>query len=174
MKRRNILLTLGAVSGGVTLASATGAFTSVQANRDISVAVADDSEALLAIDDTGNANQEYVTDDGGTLGIDVSGSNPTSAGGSGVNRDAVTVFADLFRVENRGTQEVEVEVDPLTFVETSSGDTLVALIVPQTDFPTVNLTPGTAETYSLIVDDFSPDGSSLDVSDTITISAEAI
>lgn len=173
MKRRNLLIAMGALSSGAAVVTGTGAFTSVQADRDVTVSVADDANAYLAVDDTGNANSSYVTEDSGEFGLDLTGSNGTNAGGTGVNSNAVTVFENLFEVQNQGTQEVEVEVDPLTFVETSGGDTLTVMVVPESGFPTVDISTGDTETYSLVVDDSSPGGSQLDLSDTITITAEA-
>jgi hypothetical protein len=76
-------------------------------------------------------------------------------------------------VQNQGTQEVEVEVTPLSFVETSGGDTLSLLVVPSSGFPSVTIGVGGTETYSVIVDDFSPGGSQQSISDTITFTAEA-
>lgn len=173
MKRRNVLAALGALSAGGAVVTGTGAFTSVSANRDVTVQVADDANAFLALRGIG-PNKPYTETSNGTLGIDLTSDNATGAGGQGVNTNAVTVFAELFEVQNQGTQEVEVEITPLTFVDTNSGDTLVVLIVPQTDFPSVPLSPGDTETYSLIVDVF-PGGTSpgIEIDDTMTVSAEA-
>lgn len=172
MNRRQILASIGALGGGSALVTGTGAFTSVEANRDLSVQVADDSSALLRMAAAGEGNDEYVTTDGGELGIDITSSNPTDAGGQGVNADATTVIADLFEIQNQGTQEVAVEVTPLSFVDTGSGDTLIVLVVPQTAFPSVTLGVGDTETYSLVVDSF-PGGGNLQISDTITVTGEA-
>jgi hypothetical protein len=169
MNRRQVLAAIGALGGGGAVVTGTGAFTSVEANRDVSVRVADDADALLRIDDTGNANDEYVTERGGEFGIALTG---TDAGGRGVNADATTVVADLFEIQNQGTQEIEVEVSPLSFVDTDGPNTLVVLVVPRTSFPTVTLGVGETETYSLVVDVF-PGGTGLDVDDTITVSGEA-
>lgn len=166
---------MGAVSGGGALAAGTGAFSSVSAGRDVSVEVASDANAYLSIDDTGNANAEYITETaGGEFGIDLTGGNTTSGGGSGVNIGAVTVLEDLFEVENRGTQDVEVEVTPLSFVEPSSGTaTLIVLVVPQTGFPAVTVNPGTAETYDMVVAATDSAADSDQLSDTITVSGRA-
>ncbi|GAB3322723.1 hypothetical protein [Haloplanus salinarum] len=173
MNRRQLLAIIGAIGGGGAVVNGTGAFTTVQANRDVSVSVTDDALAYLAIDDTGNDNAEYVTEDAnGEFGIDLDGGNTTSGGGSGVNTDAVTVIEDLFEVRNQGTQAVDVSVTPLTFVDTNSGNTLIVLVVPDTNFPTVNLSPGNAETYSLVVDVY-PGGTNTSVDDTITVSGVA-
>jgi hypothetical protein len=174
MDRRTILKTLGIAGAGSAVVTGTGAFTSVEANRDLTVQVASDENALLVIDDTGNDNAEYVVEDSGEFGIDVTGSNKTNAGGSGVNANAITVFENLFRVENQGTQEVNVTVPPVTFVD-GGGQTLAVVIVPMTtsspgNLPAVSLGVGNSETYSVIVTDIS---TSPTTTDTIEIEAVA-
>jgi hypothetical protein len=173
MKRRSLLAALGALSAGGAVVSGTGAFTSVSAERDVAVEVAADANAFLALRGIG-PNAPYTETNSGMLGIDLTSDNATSAGGQGVNADAVTVFEGLFEVRNQGTQEVEVEITPLTFVDTDSGDTLIVLIVPETSFPSVTLPVGSAETYSLVVDSFPGGaGSDVEIDDTMTVSAEA-
>jgi hypothetical protein len=171
MKRRQVIAAIGALSGGGAVVTGTGAFTSVEANRDLSVQVADDSNALLRMAAAGEGNDEYITTDGGELGIDLT-SNNDAVDGQGVNANATTVIADLFEIQNQGTQEIDVEVTPLSFVDTGSGDTLIVLVVPQTAFPSVTLGVGGTETYSLVVDSF-PGGGNLQISDTITVTGEA-
>jgi len=166
------LAAIGALGSGGAVVTGTGAFTSVEANRDVSVQVADDTNAFLRMAAAGEGNEEYITTDGGELGINLTGDNPTDAGGQGVNANATTVIADLFEIQNQGTQEIDVEVTPLSFVDTGSGNTLIVLVVPQTGFPSVTLGVGDTETYSLLVDSFSG-GGSLQVSDTITVTGEA-
>jgi len=172
MNRRQVLAAIGALGSGGAVVTGTGAFTSVEANRDVSVQVADDTNAFLRMAAAGEGNEEYITTDGGELGINLTGDNPTDAGGQGVNANATTVIADLFEIQNQGTQEIDVEVTPLSFVDTGSGNTLIVLVVPQTGFPSVTLGVGDTETYSLLVDSFSG-GGSLQVSDTITVTGEA-
>ncbi|WP_435100095.1 hypothetical protein [Halorubrum sp. N11] len=179
MNRRKFLATVGVAGSSVAFGVGTGAFTSASADRDVAVQVATDATGYLAIDDTGNANAEYVTEDNGSsnseFGLDFTSGNSTSNGGAGVNSDAVTVFADLFEVRNQGTQDVEVEVTPLSFVEPGSGGptTLIVLIVPQTGFPSVTVSPGNAETYDAIVAATDDATTSTNLSETITVSGEA-
>jgi len=168
-----MLAALGVLGGGAAFVTGSGAFTSVEADRDVAVEVANDANAFLALEAVG-PNAPYTETSNGTLGIDLTSDNETDAGGQGVNSDAVTVFEDMFEVRNQGTQEIEVEITPLTFIDTDSGNTLIVLIVPETGFPSVDLTPGDAETYSLVVDAF-PGGTSpdIEIDDTMTVSGEA-
>lgn len=173
MDRRTILKLMGLAGGGGAVVTSTGAFTSAEANRDVAVQVAADSSAFLSLNAIG-PNAPYTTTSNGQLGIDLTSSNATGAGGQGVNTSAVTVFKDMFEVRNQGTQDVEVEITPLTFVDTGSGNTLMALVVPQTNFPSVTLSPGSAETYSMVVDVY-PGGTSpeIEIDDTITVTGVA-
>jgi hypothetical protein len=127
MNRRRLLVALGGLAGtGGVLG--TGAFTSVNANRSVSVAVANDSSALLGLGPCDGANGAYVTGAGsGVMTLDISPSNPDVAG-EGVNGEATTVVHDVFEVRNQGTQPVGVwlDVDP---VEDGSGTDRVQFYV---------------------------------------------
>ena len=66
--------------------------------------MAHDTNALLGLAAADSPNADaFVTDTGGTVGIDVAN---TDAGGQGVNRDAATAIDNLFVVTNRGTSDV--------------------------------------------------------------------
>lgn len=103
--RRKALLTFGALVSGVGAAFGTGAFSSVQAGRDVEVEVADDAAALLGIE-TGEEGAEYVNENG-AIEVDISSTN---SGGQGVNPNAVTAVDQLLEVTNNGTEEEEVAV----------------------------------------------------------------
>jgi len=120
MQRRNLLIGMGSLAAGGAATIGTGAFTSVEADRDISVEVAGDQSALLAFkkattgeDGAGNVTpnaQDYVTLPGnGQLALDFTGSDN---GATGLNDNASSKFSNLFDIVNQGTQEVEVFVSP--------------------------------------------------------------
>jgi hypothetical protein len=119
MKRRQVLAALGAASSGGALLTGTGAFTSVSADRSLSVSVADDADAFLRLAPCpGSANGDYVDDSNGLLAIDLSGDNGNDPpAGSGVNAGALSVFDNVFEIANQGTQNVcvdfEVDVPPI-------------------------------------------------------------
>lgn len=108
MNRRKFLATLGVTAAGTSAAVGTGAFTSVSASRDVSVRVADDSNAFFGLvpGDTG-----LVTENNGTLQINLDG---TGTSASGVNFNAITQIGShedpendhAFKIVNRGTQSV--------------------------------------------------------------------
>jgi hypothetical protein len=104
MQRRKFIAGVGSLAAGAAAVTGTGAFTSVSANRSIAVEVADDANAFLGLEAAGSANADaFVTNTGGTIAVDVS---DTDAGGQGINRNATTIFDDLFVVTNQGTSDV--------------------------------------------------------------------
>ena len=120
--RRKFLAGLGALASGSAAAVGTGAFTNVSASRDVSVSVADDSQAFLRIrkarEPNGSGGQritpnadDYVTTSGGTIGLDFTS---TENGGQGINKSATTEIDNLLQIENQGTQEVIVAYEGLT------------------------------------------------------------
>ncbi len=118
MQRRKFIASIGSVAAGAAAVTGTGAFTSVTANRDVEVSVADDSEAFLRIrkatdgqDNVTPNAEEYVTIDNGQVGLDFTS---TDSGASGLNKGATTIFDNLLRIENQGTQEVIVAYEGLT------------------------------------------------------------
>jgi hypothetical protein len=104
MQRRKYLAAVGSLAAAGAAGLGTGAFTSVEANRDLEVQVSDDADALLSIKEIPGPNSEYVdtSDDG--VSIDIS----SNAGGTGLNDNATTKIKDLLRIRNQGTQEVYV------------------------------------------------------------------
>jgi hypothetical protein len=110
MERRKFLIGAGSLAAGAAAATGTGAFTSVEAERDLTVEVASDSQAYLAFGTTeqeiGNIsnNYEYAEISDEELVIDF---DTNSAGGEGVNPNAVTRFDDVFEIRNQGTEPVE-------------------------------------------------------------------
>ena len=110
MQRRNFLIgAAGTAIGGSALVGS-GAFTSVEADRDVEVAVADDADAFLQIEpadtDNGDEYAEVTGDD--TVALDFT---ETEAGGEGINDRALTDIQDVITVSNQGTQPVAIGVD---------------------------------------------------------------
>lgn len=99
LSRRRTVLSVGLLAAGGGAVSGTGAFSSVTADRSISVTSAGDASANLGMAplNTPNGN-EYADNSGGTLSITL----------PDVNLNAVTHVDDVFRVTNNGTQSVVV------------------------------------------------------------------
>lgn len=100
MKRRDILISVGAVAG-TGAAIGTGAFSSVQANRNLSIALADDANSYLALT-PGSENGEYVDTQGGTASLNFTGEGDVN----GLGRASIYEFDNTLRVQNQGTQAV--------------------------------------------------------------------
>jgi len=134
MKRRNLLLGLGAAVSGGAATMGTGAFSSAQANRSVSVTVEGDNPgAYLGLDETddsdgtftnlpnGGAGDVTSTGSGGSeLIIDLNGFPGTASGGFGPATDATTDVDGVFEVINQSTQDLFVNIDSLSF--DSNGD----------------------------------------------------
>jgi len=124
MKRRNVLLGLGALTTSSAAAIGTGAFTSVEAKRDITVEVVGDADAFLSLEAMDGPNADaFVTETDGLLGVNI---GETDAGGEGVNAQAGALFDDLFTVTNQGSQGVFVYMDTdlpgVNFYRIENGD----------------------------------------------------
>lgn len=109
MNRRNFVIGLGAASASGSALIGSGAFTSVSAERDITVNVADDADALLGLDPDSLDNSAYATESDGVIGINISSSNG-SFDGEGISPFALTTLEEVIEVINQGTQEVAVSI----------------------------------------------------------------
>jgi hypothetical protein len=122
MKRRNLLLGLGAAVSGGAATMGTGAFSSAQANRSVSVNVASDNPgAYLALDETNLPNGGAAVVDNGEIEIDLNGF-PSQGVGLGPATNATTDIDGVFEVINQGTQNLFVNIGSLSL---DSGNTTV-------------------------------------------------
>lgn len=121
MKRRHFVGALGAVFAGGG-AVGTGAFTSVTADRDVDVQVAQENNAYLGLAPaTSSPNSSFANDNasGNRLAIDINDAADTAQGSGpvedsqGVNQNAATEIDRVFEVRNQGPNDVFVDVDPL-------------------------------------------------------------
>lgn len=101
-KPKGKLFALLAIFAAIGLATATGAFTTVQADRTANINAAGDSAALLQL----TPASEYAQSNNNQLQLDFAGSS-----GAGVNTEAITDLGrSVFVVENQGSQTVSVSV----------------------------------------------------------------
>jgi hypothetical protein len=109
MERRKFIIGAGSLAAGGAAAIGSGAFSSVEAERSLSVSIADDDTAYLKFDtDLGNSpddNYEYSEISNDEMSINF-GTN--DAGGQGVNPNAVNHFDDVFALMNQGTEPVKI------------------------------------------------------------------
>ena len=112
MRPRGKLFALVAVFAAIGLVTATGAFTTVSAQRTATVNTAGDANALLAMQPANTLNgQAYASNKSGTLKINL-GSGTGNGNAEGVNKNATTVINNVFNITNQGTQTVAISITP--------------------------------------------------------------
>jgi hypothetical protein len=104
--RRKFLAGLGALASGSAAAVGTGAFTSVSANRTLSVETAGDVDAYLGLD---ASVSPHANQSGGPMEFQFDGSSE-AASGQGLNQNADTTFTDVLRIENQGTEPFRLQL----------------------------------------------------------------
>ena len=126
MERRKFLIGAGSLAAGGAAALGSGAFTSVKADRTVTVSTAPDSNALLRFEATeSNENSAYAEVSGGTVEVDL---DTPDVGGAGVNQNATTRIFDIFTIQNQGTQPAAVYAQPGPLKEDDAFDDSVGNI----------------------------------------------
>ncbi len=132
MNRRNVLLGLGTVVTGGGAALGTGAFSSVEAQRSVSISVAEDSGALVGLAPNAQSNR-VDTDADGALQIDLADANLKSKVTidyafeiSNNSSDSFSLDADI---TDYGTQVSTTDDTPISELQV---DTAVSLLVDTT------------------------------------------
>jgi hypothetical protein len=119
MQRRNFLVGIGSASVGGSALLGSGAFSRVEAQRNVSVQVAEDHEAYLGLGKCNTPNGSYAhPDDDGHLELLMNPDNPTmqenggeSPLGSGVNSNSQSWFDRVFQVCNNGKETVCLHIE---------------------------------------------------------------
>jgi len=163
----------------IGLITATGAFTTVSAQRTATVRTAGDSAALLALRPAAGQNGDhYAGNASDTLELYLDGSHNDNSNAQGVNLDALTEVDSVFTITNQGTQPVDVWItkngtnaDLVTFY---NGTHTVDRTALESQGKAQNLDVGQSVTVSMSID---TRGSNLDegaeLLHDITIHAEA-
>lgn len=102
MRRRNALIGLGTLSVGAAGIIGSGAFTSVDATRSVSVTTSGDSAALLKFTAANTRAEQYVNTGGDTISIDLS---------DGLNLNATTVFNPLITITNNSDNDIDLGLE---------------------------------------------------------------
>ena len=97
MERRKFVIGAGALATGSAAAMGTGAFSSVEADRNLEAEVVSDDGAYLGV----NATSDYAENTGDGIEFTFDQLNP----------DSLTEFVDVFEFENSGSQDIRVFVD---------------------------------------------------------------
>lgn len=153
------LVALLAIIAAMLAVTASGAFTSITAERDATISVSGDGEALLVLAPTATVNGAYFVDSDGDGAYELRISDAQN----GLNVDAIIVFEDIFTITNNGTRGVTVTLQDIGAHEdkTDFGDLESGIV----------LAPGQSTTVSLSIDTY---GLSMNDSliDTIKITAQ--
>ncbi|WP_418284689.1 DUF1102 domain-containing protein [Halorubrum sp. DTA46] len=113
MKRRSFVLGAGSAAATGSAILGSGAFSRVESQRQVTVQLAEDTDAYLGLKpiDTPNSNNFVELDENGHLKIDIGDyddgtyERPT---GVGVNSDSNTRFDGMFDICNQGKAQAEV------------------------------------------------------------------
>ena len=113
------LFALLAIFAAIGIVTATGAFTSVQADRSMNVTVDDDTTAILGLEPYNGPNGYNPTDGGsttssegyadlenGVLRINLGGYNGGTPAGQSLNYNATTQFNNVFNISNNGQSDI--------------------------------------------------------------------
>ena len=127
-----------AVTGVAGIALGSGAFSSVSADRDVSINISEDSQALLGL--VPNDDLEIIQEEDGRLELDsellsdaTQGFNNRATVEIGELDDDVVDGGEAFRVVNNGTQTVEVEVDVTEAQPEDDGELAVIVTDPDNE-----------------------------------------
>ena len=102
LNRRNVLIGLGTVTAGSGVIFGTGAFSTVEADRTVSVNTSQDSNALVGLE---------IRDDS-IAGSDGTNDNTIEFNESELNLDALTTYEDALRVsDNSDNSGIYVSID---------------------------------------------------------------
>jgi hypothetical protein len=141
------LLALVALVLAASMVMATGAFSTVTAERSVDVKVTGDKNAFLALQPSDGPNKAYAKMNGGQLAINLNGE--AKVDGKGVNPDAVTSFDNVFTITNQGSQSVKVWIEDgekkVSFYAKTPGQTL------NKEGGAVTISPGTTKHIGIMV-----------------------
>ena len=133
MERRKFIAGLGSLTAAGAAGIGTGAFTSVDADRNMAVDVVTDQSALLALSGEFARNSEYLGNDGseGELTVEITADNENFAG-EGLNSNAETTILEVFSVANNSPNTIVVQTD-FTGTGIAGGGTMSEVWEPGTD-----------------------------------------
>jgi len=109
---------MGSLAAGGAAAMGSGAFTSVQAERDITVETVGDASAYVGMAPAEGPNGQYAsTGEDGTVSLDFTSTDVADE--TGLNDEAKVNIEDVLNITNNGTQSAYVTVK----IEDSDGNT---------------------------------------------------
>ena len=122
MKRRTVLGGIGMTLIGLGTAAGTGAFFSAEADRDVSVSVAEEDQAFLALSPADGVNADEFVATGSNNEVEFAFGDINDSG-EGVAPGSSYRIGELVEVENQSTEE-----QAISSSNDTGGDTAVFLI----------------------------------------------
>lgn len=165
VRRRTMLVGIAALASGGGAAVASGAFSTVEAQRDVQLQTTGDSAALLSLAPAGSGTIVQVQND--LVGFDI----------ANINREARTTFRPAFQVTNNGANSVNFYVQ----AQTNVGDGLIldfeengteASIVGSAQ--AIQILSGGSAQIDIAIDLIGQAHTDLEAITTVTIVAEAV
>lgn len=162
LTRRNTIIGLGALVGGTGALAASGAFTSVEAERDVNIQTAGDDTALLGLE---ILSETLEGEDGDVISFDLE---------DDLNLQATTRFNDAFQITNNGDNDVDIDI-----FEGEVGDLGPSILDGDEAMNfegSTTVSSGTSETYNIVFDllDYNETSAANDeLPDSIVIEATA-
>ncbi|WP_324663588.1 hypothetical protein [Haloarcula sediminis] len=141
MNRRKFLIGAGSLAAGSAAAMGTGAFSIVSASRTLNVNVAGDRQAYLGLDPT--ISQYASINSSGQMELEFDGSNGQN--GAGLNDEATSLFQNVFKITNNGTDSINVVVNGLDTDAGGDGNGVDPLAVYWTSSEVDENSPGYGE-----------------------------
>jgi len=137
LSRRTILTGVGGVFAGSGALVGTGAFSTVQAERSVSVETAGDASALLTLASHGGPNGAYASDENtGPIRINLDGTGISNAGG--LNQNATTIIDNIVDITNNGTRDLTALSFTINVTGTSNDNAHEAALAITTNGATIN------------------------------------
>lgn len=174
MRPKGKLFALFAIFAAIGLVTATGAFTTVEAQRTVAVDVAGDSSALLGLEPNSTSpNDQYATTENNQIVIDFS-SSALGTNATGVNVNATTQADHVINVTNNADRDITLSVqstnnNPNANVTLYEGTDPVNNEINSTS--SITLTSGEQTTVGVFVNT-TGSGSTTNFNETLTFIAE--
>jgi len=124
MERRKFTIGLGALVTGSAAAMGTGAFSSVEANRSVNIAVEEDSNAFLSLE---VLDGDRASEDSSGISLDFEEGH---GGSSGLNPNSGTSFRGVLEITNQGTNDVVIGADVSSIVDLGGIDNASVYYAP--------------------------------------------
>lgn len=107
MKRRTFISGIGITTIGVSAIVGSGAFSSAETERNVSVSVAEEDDAFLALTPTDSPNADEFSATTTNNQVEFVFGNIEDAG-DGIAADSDYRIGDLLQIENQGTTDIEI------------------------------------------------------------------